>query len=158
MTMVAAAAEAFAEKVLVDEYVPINLRMGRSKQGFYMYITSAGQELIFWLYAPELKKLGWMQRKTLRHEVGHVISIHMYFNDKERLLRILKHIKARKLFTWGQKIWYWNRVLRWIRIKMGFSIPLTYTFNEQVYPDFTHGDSELFSDWFAMKGLPDEED
>jgi len=119
----------------------------RVREGKYRYV----------MHVPENKtKLGFATKKTLLHETGHILFNEMYIADPANLLKVLSRMRKKRLFSLLQGWWYWNPVLRAIRIKLGFSVKLEYAKNDE-YDDgslapeyFTRGDNEFFCDYFAV--------
>lgn len=148
--------EEYAEQTLRNEFHYIDVRMGLSKRG-YFYTSQVNEDrAVHYLYVPDRKHLGWMEKKTLRHECGHIIMFELYLHDRDKLDRMLGAMKSQRTWCMFQRTWYWNPLLRWVRIKLGFSSKLDYRRGDESLIGYTHGDSELFADYFAMKGLPNE--
>ena len=101
----------------------------------------------------KFKSLGFFTRLTLRHEVAHIIFEEMYRLDLDGINQWMMMIEDHRLFMFVQNFWYWNRLLRWVKRKLGFSYNIQYD-PDDYYDDngaFTRRDNELFCDWFAIK-------
>lgn len=92
-------------------------------------------------------------RMTLKHEFGHLIFHYLIHNDNIEAKRRLQKIPF--WFKYLQKFWYWNKWLRNLRIKWGYSNKLWYGETE-VLEGYYRWEHELFADWQAFgrwKGL-----
>jgi hypothetical protein len=93
------------------------------------------------------KSIGYLCKRSIDHEVGHLWAIR--YVEKSEFSEKLKGIPF--WFKTLQKFWYWNPVLRWARIKLGFSNKLWYGPDDD-YIGFTRWEHELFADWWVMFG------
>jgi len=92
---------------------------------------------------------------TIRHEIGHVIFDEMldWSEDGNDIKKMFQKIKKRKWFCRIQRVWYWNKFIRWIKRKCGFSTKLWYKKNDKYRStEYIMSEVELFADWFAVYG------
>ncbi|MFW6172194.1 MAG: hypothetical protein ACOC5T_00410 [Elusimicrobiota bacterium] len=138
----------------IELFKRINLK--ESEGGFYSQWGIKDEKYFYTIYVPEKKKeLTFFNRLTLLHEVGHIIFNEMLYNNPTKLERILAHIHSEhRFFVFLQRIWYWNPLIRKIKIKLGFSFDIQYSaedlYNKDVNLIINRADNELFCDYFAL--------
>ena len=86
---------------------------------------------------------------TLAHEVGHIKMMCLIRRDEGLLLNLFDGIPW--WFRKVQRVWYWNRPLRWIRRMSGFGHKLKYAPYDRLVGRY-RWEHELFADWYAFKG------
>lgn len=102
------------------------------------------------------QKIGYLVKLAILHEIGHIIfnelAMDQIVGGGNKLNQWLDQIFRHRLFTKIQFIWYWNRFIRGIKMKLGYSFDIKYSPDDLVCNGFANRKvNELFCDWFAIK-------
>lgn len=107
----------------------------------------------------KLDRWGKWSQKTLLHEIGHIVWNNAFYGGQyhKQVPLAVSYMKEKEpRFCKWQRIWYWNKFLRWIKRVLGFAIKLEYgpddLYDEKRSDDFTCEDVELFCDYYAIHG------
>jgi len=139
----------------IRERIEIKLHNGK---GFYVQWIRRGESTHYTVFVPEkLAKLSVLTRLSLLHELGHVLFNEMYYNEYGTLANVMTKMRKKRWFSFLEKFYYWNPLIRKIKSWFGFSFPISYkasdlydeNFSED-YREFTRADNEFFCDYFAV--------
>lgn len=149
----------YIKKVQKCEGIEFDFFISESDSGFYyesIYVPYADKE-VYLIHVSD-KRVGFFTKLTLRHEIGHCLFDNLWSSDPSEAYECMQRVKRRKMFSILQKFYYWNPLFRKIKVRMGYSSIIGYSYNDVAYKEgdkaVTHGDSELFADYFAVFGLP----
>ena len=104
------------------------------------------------LYYPEKRWFTLWAYFECRHEAGHIMFHEMAMNTPYELKGIINaYYKQRRIFAWLQRFWYWNKTVRWFKIKLGFATKLDYGPDDWYFNTIlTNADAEFFADYVGL--------